>query len=83
MNDTGSSEARWYEIRLQGRLDPRWATRFDDMTLTTCGDGTTMIRGVVVDQAALQGLLHQLRDTGLALISVNQVGTASHTSKGQ
>lgn len=83
MNDTGSSEARWYEIRLQGRLDPRWATRFDDMTLTTCGDGTTLIRGVVVDQAALQGLLHQLRDTGLALISVNQVGTASDPSEGQ
>jgi hypothetical protein len=62
----------WYEIRLQGRLDPRWATRFDGMTLTT-GNGLTLLTGPVVDQAALHGLLHQLRDIGLSLVSVSQV----------
>ena len=64
----------WYEIRLQGRLDPRWSTRFDGMTLTT-GDGFTLLTGPVVDQAALHGLLHQLRDIGLLLVSVSQVET--------
>ena len=64
--------ASWYEIRLQGRLDPRWSARFDGMTLTT-GDGFTLLRGSVVDQAALHGLLHQLRDIGLFLVSVTQV----------
>ena len=64
----------WYEIRLGGRLDPRWSTRFDGMTLTT-GDGFTLLRGPVVDQAALYGLLHQLRDIGLLLVSVTQVQT--------
>ena len=64
----------WYEIRLGGRLDPRWSTRFDGMTLTT-GDGFTLLRGPVVDQAALHGLLHQLRDIGLPLVSVTQVQT--------
>ena len=29
-----------YEIRLQGRLDPRWAAWFDGLTLTTADDGT-------------------------------------------
>jgi hypothetical protein len=62
----------WYEIRLQGRLDPRWSSRFDGMTLTT-GDGLTLLTGPVVDQAALHGLLHQLRDIGLSLVSVAQV----------
>jgi len=62
----------WYEIRLQGRLDPRWSARFDGMTLTT-GDGFTLLAGAVVDQAALHGLLHQLRDIGLPLVSVTQV----------
>jgi hypothetical protein len=62
----------WYEIRLQGHLDPRWSTRFDGMTLTT-GDGFTLLTGPVVDQAALHGLLHQLRDVGLLLVSVIQV----------
>ena len=62
----------WYEIRLQGRLDPRWSARFDGMTLTT-GDGFTLLAGPVVDQAALHGLLHQLRDIGLPLVSVTRV----------
>ena len=63
----------WYEIRLGGRLDPRWSTRFDGMTLTARSDGTTLIAGPVVDQAALHGLLHRLRDIGLPLVSVNHV----------
>ena len=69
----------WYEIRLQGRLDSRWSARFDGMALST-GDGQTLLAGPVVDQAALHGLLHQLRDTGLPLLSVSQVdpGAASH-----
>jgi len=64
----------WYEIRLTGRLDPRWSARFDGMTLTT-GDGFTLLAGRVVDQAALHGLLHQLRDIGLPLLSLTQVDT--------
>jgi hypothetical protein len=64
--------ATWYEIRLQGRLDSRWSARLDGMALTT-GDGCTLLRGPVVDQAALHGLLHQLRDIGLVLVSVRQV----------
>jgi hypothetical protein len=64
--------ATWYEIRLQGRLDSRWAARFDGMTLTI-DDGCTLLTGPVVDQAALHGLLHQLRDIGLSLVSVGRV----------
>ena len=73
----------WYEIRLQGRLDPRWADRFDQMSLTTA-DGLTLLTGPVVDQAALHGLLHQLRDIGLTLVSVGQVepGVARHLHSG-
>jgi hypothetical protein len=66
----------WYEIRLQGRLDARWSSRFDGMTLTT-GDGITLLEGPVVDQAALHGLLHQLRDIGLPLLSVTQVESSA------
>ena len=65
----------WYLIRIQGRLAARWATRFEPMTLTTNDDGTTVIQGLVVDQAALHGLLQQVRDTGLPLISVTQAGS--------
>ena len=58
--DTGQPHERsWYEIRLQGRLDPRWSAWFDGLTLTAGADGTTTLRGPVVDQAALHGLLQQ------------------------
>jgi hypothetical protein len=59
----------WYTIRLQGRLEPRWAALFGGMTLTT-SDGFTELTGAVVDQSALHGLLQQLRDLGLPLHSV-------------
>lgn len=62
-----------YEIRLKGHLDSRWAVWFDGMTLTAKSDGTTVIGGPVVDQAALHGLLHKLRDIGLPLVSLNRV----------
>ena len=61
-----------FEFRLQGRLDPRWSAHFEGMTLTT-GHGQTLLAGPVVDQAALHGLLHRLRDVGLPLVSVVQV----------
>jgi hypothetical protein len=58
------------EIRLKGHLDARWAGWFEGLTLTRDNDGTTVLRGPVVDQAALHGLLSQVRDLGLPLVSV-------------
>ena len=75
MNTTATNPdgSGWYEIRLQGRLEPRWSARFEGMTLTT-GAGFTLLAGPVVDQSALHGLLQKLRDIGLPLISVTHTG---------
>ena len=62
--------AQHYEIRVSGHLGSRWATWFDGMTLAPDDDGTSIIRGTVVDQAALHGLLQKLRDLGIPLISL-------------
>jgi hypothetical protein len=63
-----------YEIRLQGHLEPRWAAWFEGLRLTRERDGTTLLSGPVVDQAALHGLLRKVRDLGLPLVSVTRVG---------
>ncbi len=63
---------RRYEIRLKGHLDARWADWFDGLSLRHESDGTTIIHGPVVDQAALHGLLHKVRDLGLPLLSVTR-----------
>ena len=63
-------QAGRYEIRLEGRLDNRWAAWFDGLSLTQDIDGTTVLRGPVADQAALHGLLQKVRDVGLPLVSV-------------
>ena len=62
-----------YEIRLKGHLDVRWADQFEGLSFTYERDGTTILSGPVVDQAALYGLLRKLRDLGLPLLSVMHV----------
>ncbi len=64
-----------YEIRVTGHLSPRWAAWFDGLTLTRAADGTTVLDGEIVDQAALHGVLEKLRDLGIPLVSVTQLGT--------
>jgi hypothetical protein len=78
MNETPAADGSWleagrYEIRLKGHLETRWAAWFDGLTLTYESDGTTVIHGSIVDQAALHGVLQRVRDLGLPLVSVTQV----------
>lgn len=66
--------ARVYEIRLTGHLDPRWAARFDGLDVRHDADGTTVLRGPIADQAALHGVLQQIRDLGIPLVAVTATG---------
>jgi hypothetical protein len=66
-----------YQIKVQGRLDERWAHWFDGMSLAfeqaENGSTVTVLTGSVIDQAALYGLINRMRDLGLPLISVGRV----------
>jgi hypothetical protein len=66
-------ESGTYEIRFTGHLDSRWSSWFDGLALTHEVNGTTVLRGPVVDQAALHGLLQKVNDLALPLISVTRV----------
>jgi hypothetical protein len=68
----GRASAR-YELRVDGHLDEHWTAWFDNLTLTQESDGTTTLRGLVPDQAALHGLLAKVRDLGVTLISLEVV----------
>jgi hypothetical protein len=59
-----------YELRVAGRIDPRWSAWFAGFTLTPEPDGTTTLRGAITDQSHLHGLLSRIQDLGLPLISV-------------
>ncbi len=68
-----SNEPIVYEIRIAGHLPPQWSAWFEGFTVTQEPDGSTLLSGPLVDQAALYGLLKKVRDTGLTLIAVNQI----------
>ena len=62
-----------YQIRINGRLDTQWTSWFTGMSITHEESGETFITGPVIDQAALYGLLHRVRDLGIPLISVQRL----------
>lgn len=66
-----------YVIRVRGQLGDRWGDRFDRFTLVRDADGTTVLDGSGVDQAALHGALRTLADLGLTLLSVTPVDASS------
>ncbi len=76
MSDTNAlpeyhDESGLYEIRLKGHLNNRWADWFEGLTITLEDQGDTLLTGLVVDQAALHGLLKKVRDLGMPLVSVS------------
>ena len=77
--------SRFYRITIEAKVDPSWSdwlggmqfiTRkeADDMTVTT-------LSGVLIDQAALRGLLNRLWDLNLVVRSVEQVDPAPTSNK--
>lgn len=63
-----------YQIMLYGEINARWSDWFNGMTIvqeTGAGDvPTTILTGLVADQAALRGLLIKIWDLGLVVISI-------------
>ncbi len=72
-----------YRIRLKGHLAAHWAEWFDGMTITHLDNGETIVEGWVIDQAALHGMLNQIRDLGLPLLAVDRVEPDESTQKGR
>ncbi len=57
-----------YEIVIRGYIRDTW---FVELAVIQKPDSTTVLRGKLIDQAALYGILRKINDLGIELISVN------------
>ena len=57
-------------IIVQGHLDTKWKDWFEGMVISYEGTNT-ILSGNIKDEAHLHGILNQIRDLNLKLISVN------------
>ena len=58
------------EMLLKGRAERTIAAAFDDFEVSTT-DRDTIVRGEVVDHAALYGVLERVQDLGLLLLELH------------
>jgi len=61
---------RQIELRVKGQIHPRWSEWFGGLTISHSGPDETVLTGLVLDEAALYGIIARLRDLGLKLISL-------------
>jgi hypothetical protein len=66
-------EGAFYEIRVNGVLDQKWASYFLPFRIAQ-GEGETVLTGTARDQAELFGILLKLRDMGIPLLSIRPIG---------
>lgn len=66
------AQPEFYQIKVKGHLDRNWSGRFGGLMIES-EHGETMIFGWLPDQAALHGLLIQIRDLGLPLLSFQRL----------
>ena len=76
-SSTGCSCSASYEICLQGRLDDQWLVWFDGVQTIRKQKGNqqnlTILTCTVPDQAKLRGILNQLWDLNMTLISLQRL----------
>jgi hypothetical protein len=70
---TNPNEPIVYQIRIKGHLAPQWSEWFDGLTIKLEDNGDTLLTGLMLDQAALHGVLRKVRDLGMPLLSVIRV----------
>ncbi|MHB8126613.1 MAG: hypothetical protein ACYDEJ_13440 [Desulfitobacteriaceae bacterium] len=59
-----------YEIGIRGYIGDTW---FEELTVIKQPNFSTMLRGQLIDQSALYGVLRKINDLGIDLISVNLI----------
>lgn len=72
------SDPGCYQIEVQGSISAKWLDRLGAMQVIASADtsdkGLTVLRGSVIDQAELSGILNTLYGLQLRLISIQFLG---------
>ena len=63
--------AEVYEIKVKGHLVQEWSEWLGDLRINYDDEGNTLLSGRIPDQAALHGILGQIRDLGITQISLS------------
>jgi hypothetical protein len=66
-----------FEIRVKGHLDQHWSAWFAGLAISYDAEENTVLRGPLIDEAALYGVLIKVRDLGVPLLAVNRVDVDS------
>ena len=70
-----------YEITVRGRLGPSLVEAFHGMAVSV-SPTESVLRGQIVDQAALHGVLDLIESLGLELLDVRRIDrTSSHPGR--
>jgi len=67
---------QFFEITVRGHLDSTWSDWLEGLEVKQLDSGEMVLSGIIVDQAALMGILNKLNRLNLALLSVSQINKA-------
>ena len=77
---TEISEPRRYEIRVRGPIGPTMMQAFPTLAGSRSGQDT-LLSGVLPDQCALYGVIHELESLGLRLLEIHLLPTGPKSSE--
>ena len=63
----------WYEIRVEGHLEPGWLDWFEGLQIQNLENEETSLIGPITDRLALRGVLDKLWNLGLTLLSFHRI----------
>jgi hypothetical protein len=62
-----------YQICIKGHINSDWAEWLQNFQIKHKRNGISVLTGQIIDQAALQGLLNQLFDLGIIVLSMKRI----------
>ena len=67
-----SSGGGFFEIHVRGHLNSEWSDWLEGLEIKLLDNGEMILSGIIVDQAALMGILDKLNRLNLTLLSVGE-----------